>query len=210
MILSKVQGRIVSSVRRHGTSYNSSGDTFDAILQKADVSQDMPRLDYTILAGYNASIHDGQIVSGEGQFFVPLKIDHPSVVNANAYKRVYMKIANASGDFSRLHEQANASTDIWDKPTGVEDVDYGWIQQKGNVWISMESRLIGDTKTDIGQQESTTLEMSIPMSVNASGYTPAAGDRFTDQNGERWRIQDIDGFIYQEQAYKARVSRDER
>lgn len=210
MILSKLQGHIVSQVARHGTSYNSSRDTFIAILAKADVSQDMPRADYTILAGYNATINSGEIISGDGRRYIPLKIDLPSAVGVNVYKRVYMKMANASGNFQRYRDPVNASTDEWDVPTGVEGVDYGWVNEKTGVWVNMDIKAIGDTLTNVGRAEKTSYNVFIPASVGNSSYTPVIGDRFVDKNGRKWKIDDVDGFVYQEEAYMARVSPDER
>jgi len=209
MILSKMRGFMVSSIKRHGTSYTSSGDTFNAILMKADVNQDMPRLDYTILAGYNATLHNGRMIAGDGRHHIPLRIDEPSVVDTSTYRRVYMKLANASGAFKRYVEQSNASTDKWDQPSGVEGTDYGWVDQATNVWISMEPRTMGDKKTDIGQQEHTPVDGYIPMSV-LGDYIPAAGDRFVDQDDREWRVEDVDGFSYDQQAYKVKLSSDER
>lgn len=209
MILSKMQGHIVGQIARHGTSYNSSGDTFGALLMKADVSQDMPRADYTILAGYNATIHSGQLINGEGRHYIPLKIDRPNAVGADVYKRVYMKMANASGNFQRYRDPVNASTDVWDVPTGTEGTDYGWVNEATGVWVSMDIKAIGDSKTDVGQLEKTSYNVFIPASVNNS-YTPVIGDRFVDQNGRKWKLDDVDGFVYQEEAYMARVSPDER
>ena len=95
-----------------------------------------------------------------------LKIDIPNVVNVDTYKRAYLKMANASGEFLRYVEQGNASTDVWDQPSGVEGTDFGYVQQVANVWVSMEARGIGDKKTEIGQQETKTHYQAQAQKVN--------------------------------------------
>jgi len=208
-ILTKARDILVSQVARHGSEYTSAGDTFNALLLKADVSQDMPRDEYTILAGYNATFTDGELVIGDGERYVPVKLDIPNTVNASMYKRIYLRQCNASGMFQRWHEQGNASTDVWDQPAGTASVDYGWVAQKNSVYINLQNIKIGDVETKIGEQETTAYIGAIPRSVNAS-WTPRAGDRFVDTNGDKLQIQDVDDSTWEGQAYRVRFSIDER
>jgi len=212
MILSKLKNVIASNLVRVGTEYTSAGNTFKAVISKANVSYDKPGHEYTFLANYNASVTDGAIISGEGDYFVPTNIDKPNTSGGTEqYIRGYLQKANASGDISSYVDAANASKDVWGEPIGAEGTDYGWIIQKTGIhacFNRLEMRPENESDS-IGQIESAEYIVNVPWNINAS-FTPIPECRFTDRNDKKWKILDIDNKRHINQAYELRVITDDR
>jgi len=212
MLLSKAKYIVASKIEKVGTEYTSGSDTFKGVISKANVSCDKPSHEYTILAAYNASINDGTIISGEGNYFVPTKLDKPNTSGgAEQYIRGYLQQANASGDIKLFIDPSNASKDVWGKPTGTKGTDWGWVKQKTGVHVCFERKeMRPESKPDsIGQIESAEYLVTIPWNVNAS-VTPIAECRFTDRNSSDWKVLDVDNKTYINQAYVVRVVTDSR
>lgn len=215
MILSRAKHIITSQINRIGSAYtsgdNNNNKTFKAIIAKANVSYDKPSHEYTLLAAYNASIDNGKIISGQDEHYIPTKIDKPNISGgATQYIRGYLQQANASGDLKSFIDPVNASKDAWDKPTGTEGIDWGWVTKKTGIYACFDRQEMRPRNSDtIGQIEESEYLVSIPWNVNAS-YTPIAECRFTDRNGNDWKILDIDDKTYINQAYIMRIVTDDR
>jgi len=212
MILSKAKYIVASKLEKIGTEYTSGSDTFKGIISKANVSYDKPSHEYTILAAYDANINDGTIISGEGNYFVPIKIDKPNTSGGTEqYIRGYLQQVNASGDIKSFIDPVNASKDVWDKPTGTEGTDWGWVKQKTGVHVCFERKEMrpDNEPNSVGQIESAEYLVTMAWNVNAS-FTPIAECRFTDRNGDNWKVLDIDNKTYINQAYVVRVVTDDR
>ena len=214
MLLSKAKHIIASQLERVGTEYTSGSDTFNGVISKANVSYDKPSHEYTILVSYDASINDGKTISGEGNYFVPTKIDRPNTSGGSEqYTRGYLQLANASGDISLYINPANASKDVWGEPTGTEGTDWSWVIQKTGIhacFERMEMRPRNTSDNAIGQIEEAEYLVTVPwVDLNAS-FTPIAECRFTDRNGDDWKVLDIDNKTYINQSYIMRVVTDDR
>jgi len=212
MILSKAKRIIASQVRRIGSEYASGDNTFKAIVSKSNVSYDKPSQEYTLLAAYNASITNGKIISGQGEKYIPVKLDKPNVSGGNTqYIRGYLQQANASGDIKSFIDPANASKDVWDKPTGTEGTDWGWVIKKTGIHACFELKgMSPESKPDsVGQIETAGYIVTVPWDINAS-FTPIAECRFTDRDGNDWKVLDVDNKIYINQAYVMRIVTDDR
>lgn len=206
MILSKAKHMIASKIRRLGTQYSSgSSKTFHGALSKSNVSQDMARADYVIMAAYNASIDDGKIISKGNKYYIPLQRDEPNFVENIMYKKYFLKVANASGDLYHFDTVLQASKHIWDIAPASED----WVKKKTGVFVNFEKLSLRVDNEAIGQIESGDFILLMPWSVNAS-FTPTAECRFTDRQGRSWKIEDVDDKTYFNQAYQLRVSQDDR
>ena len=210
MNLSKVKNIIAGKMNRAGSDYTSNDETFKAVISKANVSYDQPTQEFTLLATYNASVNDRYLIEGQGDHFVPTKIDKPVTSGGNEqYIRGYLKQANASIDIKSYIDPSNASKDVWGDPTGTEGTDWGWVIQKTGVWVNFEKRELRPDNERIGQIEDAEYMVSIPWSVNAS-FTPIAECRLTDRNSKDWKVLDVDDKSYINQAYLVRISTDAR
>ena len=208
MILSDAKNVLKDRISRYGSTLTSGAD-FKAILTRGNVSYDRPTSEFVAMAPYDATIDDGQVITGpNGNRFVPTMIDNGNI-GTDMYRRVYMRRANASGDFKQYVDPVNASKDAWDQPTGSLDIDYGWVTRKSSAWACFESRSLSQSGlTDAGAVSEAVFHVFVPWSVNAS-YTPAMGGRFVDRNGAAWRIEGVDSMTHQGQAYVVRMSPDE-
>ena len=209
-MISMLKNIVASNVTRYGSAYTSNGAEIKAIILKADVSVDKPTRDFTLLAGYNASIENGYLIEGQGEHFVPTKIDLPNFLGGkDQYTRGYLKQANASVDIKSYVDPANASKDAWDSPTGTDGTDWGWVTQKTGIYVNFERRELRPDNQAIGQIEESEFLITIPRSVNAS-ITPVAELRVSDRDGRNWKVLDVDDKTYLNQAYVVRVSSDAR
>jgi len=210
MNLTKIKNIIAGRLNKIGSDYISNDNTFKAVIVKANVSYDQPTQEFTLLAAYNASINDGYLIEGQGDHFVPTKIDKPVTSGGNEqYIRGYLKQANASIDISTYIDPVNASKDVWGNPTGTDGTDWGWVIQKTGVWVNFEKMELRPSNERIGQVEDAEYLVSVPWSVNAS-FTPIAECRLTDRNSKDWKVLDIDDKSYINQAYLLRISTDAR
>jgi hypothetical protein len=212
MNLSKAKHYIKSSLNRHGATYTSDTDEFSGVVMKSDVGRDLARPEHTILADHDASVNDGTLVvdSYNNERFVPLMIERPVVAGGEiAYQKIYCRQVNASGSLKSYVEQSNASKDAWGVATGTEDTDYGWLTKKHHLWVSFENFTLKNDVTKVGNIEAAVFSMYIPWSVNAS-YTPIPGNRFTTTAGRDWKVEDVDDYSHKLQAYRVRVSPDDR
>jgi len=206
MIPSKAKRIISSKIKKIGSQYTSGSSTFYGRFMKSNISQDLPRSDHVVYAAWNASIEDGQIVSKDSDYYVPLQINIPNLVEGDVYKKLFMLNANASGDLAHYDYPLVASFDEWDVATGST----GFITKKTSVKVNFERISLRAENTDeIGQVEAGDFMVTMPWSVNAS-FTPVAECRFTDRQGRKWRIEDVDDKTYFNQAYQMRVSADDR
>jgi len=206
MILSKAKRMISSKINRVGSEYTSGLKTFKGVLTKANVSQDMPRSQFTLMVGYDAEFDDGKVIIDGSEYYLPVQVERPSVVGAAAYQKLYLLRANASGDLSNYDYPSTASFNEWDVATGST----GWIVKKTSVRVFFEKVSLRVENTDaIGQVEAADFMVTMPWSVNAS-FTPVAECRFTDRHGRKWRIEDVDDKTHFNQAYQMRVSADDR
>uniref|UniRef100_A0A6M3JWR0 Uncharacterized protein n=1 Tax=viral metagenome TaxID=1070528 RepID=A0A6M3JWR0_9ZZZZ len=209
-MLSKARNIIAGKVTRFGSTYTSNETEFKAIIAKSQVSYDKPTQEFTLLAGYNADITDGYLISGQDDNFIPTKIDRPNMMGGNdQYTRGYLRQANASIDIKSYINPSNASKDVWDAPSEVEGTDWGWVIQKTSVFVNFEKMELRPENRPVGQIESAEFMVTIPWSVNAS-FTPIAECRLSDRNGRNWRVLDIDDKSYINQAYLVRVGSDAR
>ena len=209
-MFSKAKNIIAGKVTRFGSAYTSNGTEFKAIVAKSQVSYDKPTQEFTLLAGYNADITDGYLISGQDDNFIPTKIDRPNMMGGNdQYTRGYLRQANASIDIKSYVDPSNASKDVWGQPTGTDGIDWGWVIQKTSVYVSFEKMELRPENRPIGQIESAEFMVTIPWSVNAS-FTPIAECRLSDRNGRNWRVLDIDDKSHINQAYLVRVGSDAR
>ena len=209
MNLTKLRNIVAGRLNRNiGSDYTSNGETFKAVVAKSQVSYDKPTLEFTLLAAYNASITDGYLIEGQGDKFVPTKIDRPVTSDGNEqYTRGYLKQVNASIDISSYTDPTNASKDTWDEPTGTEGTDWGWIVQKTTAYANFERMEMRPDNEKIGQIEDAEYLVTVPWNVNAS-FTPAAECRLTDMNSKHWKVLDVDNKTFVNQAYVMRVSTD--
>ena len=91
MNLSKLKNIVAGRLNKIGSDYTSNEDTFKAVIAKANVSYDQPTQEFTLLAGYNASINAGYLIEGQGDYFIPTKIDKPITSGGNEqYIRGYL------------------------------------------------------------------------------------------------------------------------
>lgn len=209
-MFSKAKNIIASKVTRYGSSYTSNGESFKAIVAKSQVSYDKPSMEFTLLAGYNVEISDGYLIEGQGEHFVPTKLDRPNMIGGNAqYIRGYLKQANASIDIRTYIDPGNASKDEWGEPTGVDGTDHGWVIQKTGVFVNFERMEMRPENRDIGQIENAEYLVTMPWSVNAS-FVPIPECRLSDRTGKNWRVLDIDDKTYINQAYIVRIGTDAR
>ena len=210
MGLSKLRNIIASKIQKKGSEYTCNGKTIRALILKAQVSYDRPVPEYTLLAGYNASLTDGYLIEGQGEHFIPTKTEKPNILNDNVqYIRGYCRNANASIDISSYTDPSNASKDTWDQPSGTEGTDWGWIIQKHSVWVNFERMEMRPQNERIGQIENAEYLVTIPWSVNASiSLNPEY--RITDRNSKNWKVLDVDDKTYLNQSYILRVSNDDR
>lgn len=212
MILSRAKHIIASQVGRIGSSYTSGSNTFKAVISKSQVSYDKPSHEYTLLATHDADISDGKIIIGQNEYFIPTKIEKPNMSGGESqYTRGYLQQANASGDIKSFIDPANASKDVWGKPTGTEGTDWGWVIQKTGIYVCFERMEMRPRNTDaIGQIEEAEYLVAISWAdVNAS-FTPIAECRFTDRHDNDWKIVDVDNKTCINQAYIMRVVTDDR
>jgi hypothetical protein len=212
MILSRAKHIIASQVERIGSSYTSGSNTFKAVIAKSQVSYDKPSHEYTLLAAHDADISDGKIITGQDEHFIPTKMEKPNTSGGEAqYTRGYLQQANASGDIKSFIDPANASKDVWGKPTGVEGTNWGWVIQKKGIYACFERKGMNPKNTDaIGQiEEAEYLVVVSWADVNAS-FIPIAECRFTDRHDNDWKVLDIDNKTYINQAYIMRVVTDDR
>lgn len=210
MNLAKAKNIITGRLKKNGSDYVSNGNTFKAVIAKAQVSFDKPTHDFTLLANHNASIVDGYLITGQSNYFIPTKIDKPVISGGNAqYTRGYLKQANASLDILSYVDPSNASKDVWDEPSEVDGTDWGFIIKKTSVYASFERMEMRPDNERIGQIEDAEYLVTVPLSVNAS-FTPIAECRLTDRNGNNWKVLDVDNKTFNNQAYAMRVSTDAR
>lgn len=210
MNLSKAKTIITGKLKSVGSDYTSNSNIFKAVIAKAQVSYDKPTMEFTLLANYNASIVDGYLIEGQGEKFVPTKLDKPVTSDGNAqYTRGYLKQVNASIDISTYTDPTNASKDAWDQPSGTDGTDWGWVIQKTSVWVNFEKMEMRPDNEKIGQIEDAEYLVAVPWSVNAS-FTPIAECRLTDRNSNTWKVLDVDNKSFINQAYLLRVGTDAR
>ncbi len=211
MNLSKVKNIVAGRLSRNvGSNYTSNGNTFKAVVSKAQVSYDKPTQEFTLLAAHNANITDGYLIAGQGDRFVPTKIDRPNTSGGtDQYTRGYLKQINASIDISTYVDPVNASKDAYGDPTGVEGTDWGWVVQKTGEWANFERKEMRPDTERIGQIEDAEYLVAIPWSVNAS-VTPIPELRITDRTSNNWKVLDVDDKSFINQAYLLRVSTDAR
>jgi len=209
-MLSKAKNIIASKVTRFGSIYTSNGSEFKAFVAKSQVSTDRPTTEFTMLAGHGADISDGYSIDGQGDHFIPTKLDRPNMMGGNAqYIRGYMRQANASIDIKAYVDPANASKDVWDQPSGTEGADWGWVIQKTAVYVNFERMEMRPEFRPIGQVENAEYLITIPWSVNAS-FTPVPECQLSDRFGRNWRVLDVDDKSFVNQAYVVRVGTDAR
>jgi len=211
MNLSKLKNIIAGKINgKIGSDYTSNGETFRAVISKSQVSYDKPSLEYTLLAAHDADITSGYLIEGQGDHFVPAKIDKIVVYGGNEqYTRGYLRQANASIDISTYIDPVNASKDVWGDPTGVDGTGWGWVIQKTSVWVNFERMEMRPQNENIGQIENAEYLVTIPWSVNAS-FTPTPECRLTDRNSKYWKVLDVDDRSFINQSYLVRVSTDAR
>lgn len=208
-MLSKARNIIASKVTRYGTTYTSNSVAFKAIIAKAQVSTDRPTTEFTLLAGHGAEITDGYSIDGNGEHFIPTKLDRPNLMGNAQYIRGYMRQANASVDIKSYVDPANASKDAWDQPSGTEGTDWGWVIKKTAVFVNFERMELRPEFRAIGQVENAEYLVTIPWSVNAS-FTPIPECQLSDRNGRNWKVLDVDDKSFVNQAYVVRVGTDAR
>ena len=209
-MFSKAKNIIAGRVTRFGSIYTSNSAEFKAIVAKAQVSTDKPVTEFTLLAGHNAEITNGYPIDGQGEHYIPTKLDRPNMLGGNTqYIRGYMRQANASIDIKAYIDPANASKDAWDQPTGTDGTDWGWVIQKTSVYVNFERMEMRPEFRPIGQVENAEYLVTIPWSVNAS-FTPIAECRLADRYGRNWRVLDVDDKSCAGQAYVARIGTDAR
>lgn len=211
MIPGKAKHIIKARISRYDSKYTSGDDSFTGILSKSDVARDLPRAEYTIHIAHDADVNNGEIITDpvNNQKYVPLMIETPNLVNGNLLKKVYLRQANASGSIKTFVDVSSASLDEWGEPEGTEGSDWGWIAQKHSVWANFERLSLKGEMVDIGAIEKAVFQISVPWSMNAS-HTPIAENRFTTTAGIDWKIEDVDAYTHQNQAYILRISRDDR
>ncbi len=205
MILSKSKNMISSRIKRAGSEYTSGLKRFKGLLMKSNVSQDIPRAQFTLMLGFDAEYDDGKIITDGSENYVPLQVEKPSVTGAAAYQKLYLMRANASGDLAHHDYPATASFGQWDIATGST----GWLTKKTSVRVNFEKISLRVDTEAIGQIEAGDFILTMPWGVNAS-FTPVAECRFTDRQGRKWKIEDVDDKTYFLQAYQMRVSADDR
>jgi len=205
MNLSKVKHIISSKIKLKGSIYYSgSSKTFYGIISKA--TQEFPRSDFLILTSFNASIDDGKLISKGSNYFVPLQIDIPNIMENTVYKKVFMNQANASGDLYHYDEINASEMDEWD----VAPASMDWVKKKTGVYVNFQNlSLSAEYNQQVGRIGMGDFLIFMPWSVNAS-YTPISECRFIDRNGRRWKIEDVDDKTYFNQCYMMRVSQDDR
>ena len=210
-VLTKAKHILCRAVRQHASRVYSGNDAVDAIILKSNANQDVPNLQYTLMAGYNATVTDGAVVrTASNDRFVMTQIDRPDIENGAVYTRGYLRQVNASGAFCEFVEQASASKDVWGGGSGVEGTDYGWVARANGVHVSFDNTggLRGKFES-IGQVERGAYTVFAPWSVNAS-FTPVADCRFVLTDGTKMRVEDVDPYTHRLQAYRCRMSLDER
>ena len=208
-MLSKARNIIASKVTRYGSTYTSNSVEFKAIIAKAQVSTDRPTTEFTLLAGYGADISDGYSINGQGEYFIPTKLDRPNLMGNSQYIRGYMRQANASVDIKSYVDPSNASKDVWGEPTETDGTDWGWVIKKTSVFVNFERMEMRPEFRPVGQIENAEYLVTIPWSVNAS-FTPVPECRMADIYGRNWRILDVDDKSCAGQAYVARIGTDAR
>ena len=210
MNLSKLKNVVAGKLNKVGSDYTSNNNTFKAVIAKAQVSTDKSTHDFTLLGAYDVNITDGYLITGQGDRFVPTKIDKPTTSGGNAqYTRGYLKQTNASIDISSYVDPANASKDAYGDPTGTDGTDWGWVIKKTGVFANFARMEMRPDNERIGQVEDAEYLVTVPLSVNAS-ITPVAENRVTDRNGNNWKVLDVDNKTFNSQAYIMRVSTDDR
>ena len=206
MILSRSKHMVSSKVKKMGSLYYSgASNTFYAYLSKSNVSQDLPKADFVCYAAFNASIDAGKIISRNHKYYVPIQLDEPDFKENIIYKKVFLSVANASGDLYHYDQIAASLTDQWDVAPASQD----WKIKKTSVHVNFEKVSLRADNQNIGQIERGDFMVLMPWSVNAS-FTPVAECRFTDRQGRAWKIEDVDDKSYVNQAYLLRVSQDDR
>ncbi len=212
MSFSGARGIVKSHIAKHGSDFESDDDTFKGFMLKANANADLPRSEFVLFTSYNATINDGFIVrnASNDNRYVPLKIDKQDLIGNDVYKKTYLRQVNASGSLQHYINPSNASKDIWDVPTGTEGTDWGWVTKKTSVYVNFEKIYLREqTDRTIGDIETPEFFIFMPYSVNAS-HTPIAGDRFATIGGSEWKLEGVDGYSYELQAYMARVIKDDR
>lgn len=208
--MSSSRSIIRRKINTHGSRLSSGSESLNGIILKSQSNQDVPRTEFTLLCSHNATVNDGQmLVDADSRKFIPLQIDRPNLHDDSVYTRGYLRLVNASGSFSRYHNQPSASRDTWGNASGVEGTDYGWVVQKSRMWVSIEMLGLKAPLEPIGQMEKAVCNLFVPWSVNSS-IVPRTEDRFTEKGGEKWRVEDVDPFTYKDQAFHCRITRDER
>lgn len=212
MGFSKSRYKVKSKIARYGSDFESDDDTFKGILFKANANADLPRSEYVVFTSYNATINDGHIIknASNDNRYVPLKIDKQDAMGNDIYRKAYLRQSNASGVIKHYLDPSNASKDAWDAPTGTEGTNWGWIAKKHSVYVNFEKASLREQiDAKIGDIETPEYFIFIPASVNAS-HTPIAGDRFVTTGGDEWKLESVDSYSYELQAYMARMIKDER
>ncbi len=195
MILSRSQRVIASKLKRIGSQYTSGSSTFYGLLMKSNISQDLTRADHVVFAAYNASIENGKMVSKDSDYYVPIQLEIPNLSEDDIYKKLFLLEANASGDLSHYDLPSTASYGQWDIATGST----GWLTKKTSVYANFEKISLRVDTEAIGQIEAGDFILTMPWGVNAS-FTPVAECRFTDRQGRKWKIEDVDDKTYFNQA----------
>jgi len=206
-MFSRAKNIISGKLTRFGSTYTSNGSDFKAIIAK--VKNDKPISEFTLLAGNGAAITDGYAIEGQGDRFIPIKFDRPNSMGNSQYIRGYMRQVNASIDIKTYIDPSNASKDSWDKPTGTEGTNWGWVTRKTGLYVNFERIEMRPEFRPIGQVENAEYLVTIPWNVNAS-FTPIAECRLADKQGRNWRVLDVDDKTYLNQAYVTRVGTDAR
>jgi len=214
MGFSKAKNKIKSKIRKIGTKFKTGeyNDTFYGVLLKANINADLPRSEYVIFTSYDSDINDGELIenSDNENKYIPLRIDAQDLISQDIYRKAYLRQINASGDIKHYLDPSTASKDTWDVPTGTENTDYGWVTKKTSVYVNFEKiSLREQINSQVGDIETPEFFMFMPFSVNAS-HTPIAGDRFVTTSGDEWKMQSVDPYSYELQAYMARVIKDDR
>jgi len=206
MILSRAKHMIASKIKKIGSLHNSGSlKTFYGVLSKANVAQDMPRVDHVIFTAFNASVDDGNVISKGKKYYIPLQVDEPNFMENDVYKKIFLSKANASGDLYHFDQVLASVHSKWDIAPASED----WAIKKTGVFVNFQKVSLRVEQEVIGQIEAGDFMVLMPWSVNAS-YTPIAECRFTDRQGRKWKIEDVDDKTYYNQAYLIRVSQDDR
>lgn len=207
----RIKEQIKIKIFQFGGKFSSESTSFQGILSKSDVSRDLARMDYVLIAPHDADITDGEIIndSETDENYVPLMIEKPPMVGKRTLNKLYVRHCNASGQIKTMTRTSIASLDVWGAEQGTEETDWGWVAQKHKVWANFDRVALRPDTVDAGAIEQAVYHLTIPWTVNAS-YTPKAEDRFTTTGGDNWKIEDIDPYTYKGQAYLARVSTDKR